>query len=97
MTFAIAVLAAALAALPQEPPPAQDAVRQEAHPRQDARKRVLAAVRRRRPPKPRKDMTPVEAFHNFCRPGGEVKFQKDLRAKPFRKEAPDRRRKGPRK
>lgn len=59
-----------------------------------ARERYSASKRR---VKPRKDMTPVEAFHNFCSPCGKVVIPKDARQKPFDRIAPDRRKKGPRK
>lgn len=59
-----------------------------------ARKRYAESKRR---VKPRKDMTPVEAFHNFCSPRGKVVIPKDARPKPFDRIAPDRRKKGPRK
>lgn len=52
---------------------------------------------RRRPKrKERKDMTPVEAFRAFCR-GQEVKFGRDVRPAPFKKEEPDHTKRKPRK
>lgn len=54
--------------------------------------------KRKRPePKPREDLTPVEAWHRFCRPDGKVEIPKDTRPKPYKREKPNPHKRKPRK
>lgn len=58
---------------------------------------VGVVKRGRRKPKPREDLTPVEAWHKFCQPDGKVAIPKDTRPKPYSKEKPNPHKRKPRK